>query len=365
MNIIFLDIDGVLNYQIAGKTDNEKYGFVDECINNLRYIIESVPNTKIVVSSSWKLISEMPTDSTKLWKEEFKKKLGYDIIIDSTPNINEYPNIDNNDTTSLPGKGRGDDIALWIENNRIKVNLQSFVILDDNISCGNIKKLFPNNFVNCDQYNLFEGLSLRNAKRCIYILTNEGENKVMLDNAFFISDTHFYHGNIIKYCYRPWNSGLDNNGIPIVMEDDIRKMNNEIISRWNSVVKPDDIVWHLGDFCLGKKSNIICILPKLNGRINLIMGNHDSASIKFYYDCGFHRVYDKPVIINDFFILSHKPLEWVANPMFNIYGHVHDNKCYKTWSKTGCCVCVERHNYTPISWRTIESKIEELTKNDN
>ena len=65
MNIIFLDIDGVLNYQIAGKTDNEKYGFVDECINNLRYIIESVPNTKIVVSSSWKLISEMPTDSTK------------------------------------------------------------------------------------------------------------------------------------------------------------------------------------------------------------------------------------------------------------------------------------------------------------
>ena len=172
-----------------------------------------------------------------------------------------------------------------------------------------------------------------------------------MNRIYFISDLHLSHNNIIKYCNRPY--------------ENVEAMNNDIIKRWNSVVSKNDTVWVLGDIGLGKKENIKKLLLQLNGHKKLIMGNHDSASIKFYYECGFHRVYDKPVIINDFFILSHKPLEWVANPMFNIYGHVHDNKCYKTWSKTGCCVCVERHNYTPISWRTIESKIEELTKNDN
>lgn len=28
-------------------------------------------------------------------------------------------------------------------------------------------------------------------------------------------------------------------------------MNETIIANWNSVVGPDDIIFHLGDFCLG------------------------------------------------------------------------------------------------------------------
>lgn len=55
--------------------------------------------------------------------------------------------------------------------------------------------------------------------------------------VFFTSDTHFNHANIIRFCNRPFK--------------DVSHMNEAIISNWNRVVGPEDIVFHLGDFCLG------------------------------------------------------------------------------------------------------------------
>ena len=55
--------------------------------------------------------------------------------------------------------------------------------------------------------------------------------------VFFTSDTHFNHTNIIRFCSRPFK--------------DVAHMNETIISNWNRVVGSGDIVFHLGDFCLG------------------------------------------------------------------------------------------------------------------
>jgi len=118
--------------------------------------------------------------------------------------------------------------------------------------------IFPNAVVDV---NIHQDNYFKLAKEISYYLTNFGREKPMTNSTFFTSDTHFYHENIIKYCSRPFSS--------------VDEMNKAMIDNWNNVVGKNDIVWHLGDFCFGKKDNIMEIFPKLNGKINLVMGNHD------------------------------------------------------------------------------------------
>lgn len=84
------------------------------------------------------------------------------------------------------------------------------------------------------------------------------------DKVFFTSDTHFKHANIIKFCERPFGS--------------IEEMNEALIANWNRVVGKDDFVFHLGDFCFGGSEAWNSILDRLNGKIYLVLGNHDIYS---------------------------------------------------------------------------------------
>lgn len=84
--------------------------------------------------------------------------------------------------------------------------------------------------------------------------------------VYFTSDTHFNHTNILRYCQRPFRNVDD--------------MNEQMIANWNETVSEDDVIFHLGDFCLGGAAEWTRILDRLNGKIYLIMGNHDLKNIR-------------------------------------------------------------------------------------
>ena len=75
--------------------------------------------------------------------------------------------------------------------------------------------------------------------------------------VYFTSDTHFNHANIIGFCSRPFKN--------------VNEMNETLIANWNRVVGVDDIVFHLGDFCLGGSAEWTNVLNRNIGynQINL------------------------------------------------------------------------------------------------
>ena len=57
-------------------------------------------------------------------------------------------------------------------------------------------------------------------------------------------------------------------------------MDEAIIENWNKVVKPTDIIYHLGDTMLNDNMHGLECFKRLNGQIFLIYGNHDTDARK-------------------------------------------------------------------------------------
>ena len=162
---------------------------------------------------------------------------------------------------------------------------------------------------------------------------------------FFIADTHFGHDAIIRYENRPFK--------------DTKEQEEILIRNWNAAVEPEDTVYVLGDFGMSdSKAETMRLCEALNGKKILVMGNHDTNAPEWYRECGFAEASPWPIIIEGFWILSHEPLYINENmPYANIYGHVHANPTYKDFCRQSVCVCVERTEYTPISFDDIRKKV--------
>ena len=182
--------------------------------------------------------------------------------------------------------------------------------------------------------------------------------------VFFTSDTHFGHSNIIKYCQRPFNSA--------------EHMDEVLISNWNEVVSPQDIVFHLGDFCFGSDKEWIKILQRLNGTKYLILGNHDlkkianSSQIQDYFadiNMQMRLVVDKQKML-----LNHYPFlcfEGGYQNVWQLFGHVHSSKHSTGLDKerlvhlfpTQYDVGVDNNNYRPVSFSQVSQIITEQQAN--
>lgn len=123
-NIIFLDIDGVINI-LSLKNDYDDYGqlFHKPFVENLRYIIEC-SDADIVISSSWKI------KGLSLLKNMWMDRNLPGKIIDITPNANpDFKKVVlvNGVYKNCEDIGRGDEVDLWLSKNEV----ERYVIIDD------------------------------------------------------------------------------------------------------------------------------------------------------------------------------------------------------------------------------------------
>lgn len=183
-------------------------------------------------------------------------------------------------------------------------------------------------------------------------------------HIFFTSDSHYGHSNIIWMCKRPYTN--------------VEEMNRKLIENWNNVVKPDDLVFHLGDFAFGGQPLWRSIREQLNGNIILIKGNHDDRNLKNGCKVLFDGVYDqvKFYIENRCIYLNHYPFLCYGgsyrseeDAVFQLFGHVHsgpnstglDNDRLKMLFPYQYDVGVDNNNYNPVSWEQIKEIIHEQT----
>lgn len=171
-------------------------------------------------------------------------------------------------------------------------------------------------------------------------------------NIFFTADTHWGHANIIKYCNRPFMTKMDHD--------------EALIERWNSVVQPNDHVYHLGDVGFGSPQYLHKILQKLRGKIYLIKGNHDGPALRepacqrfqFIKDVHFlttqHKGKKYQIFLSHY---AHRTWNHSNHGAFHLFGHSHSNlPSYGLSFDVG----VDCWNFTPISLDDVIEKMNSL-----
>lgn len=148
-----------------------------------------------------------------------------------------------------------------------------------------------------------------------------------MNRVFVIGDTHFGHKRVTEF--RPW----------LTVEDHDRNL----IELWNSVVRTKDVVWHLGDVCLGGRQNLD-VLNRLNGTKKLVLGNHDVYPLECYIPY-FSKIFGAAQW-NDC-ALTHIPIhpqQLEHRFRLNVHGHLHAATINDSRYRN---VAAEQIGYTP------------------
>ena len=143
-------------------------------------------------------------------------------------------------------------------------------------------------------------------------MTNE--NEIMRD-VWFTSDFHFGHFNIIRYCNRPFAN--------------IQEMDDAIADRVNACVKTNDVLYFLGDFCMGKAEQITAYRKRLACRtIHFTEGNHDRTVRKLQHLFASWETLSEINVVKQRIVLCHYAMRvWPhhAQGAWHLYGHSHGN----------------------------------------
>ena len=161
------------------------------------------------------------------------------------------------------------------------------------------------------------------------------------------SDLHFGHDRQFLWGPRGFQSSLEHD--------------EAVVRNWNAVVEPEDDVYVLGDVMLGDNAHGAEYFSRLNGRIHLVRGNHDS-------DVRWNQVYPElPNVVEMcgwahmlcyrkyHFLLSHFPTmtgnlekESLHQCTLNLFGHTHQKDKFYEDRPYMYNVSLDANDNTPV-----------------
>ena len=129
--------------------------------------------------------------------------------------------------------------------------------------------------------------------------------------TFFTADTHFGHANVIRHCGRPFG--------------DVHAMNHAMTESWNAVVRPGDVVYHLGDFAYRFKGDLRALFDRLHGEKHLVAGNHDRPETLSLPWASVRELVHATVDGQRMTLCHYPMMSWphLHRGAIHLYGHVH------------------------------------------
>ena len=166
-------------------------------------------------------------------------------------------------------------------------------------------------------------------------------------NIWFTSDLHLSHQ--AEFLWQP--RGFANQ----------KEMNEALVENWNSVVKPEDEVYNLGDMALTDPEDALKYLKQLNGKHWWIYGNHDTKrkinlfidEVDNLFEIGYAWILKEG---KHSFYLSHYPTltanfddKHFSQHVINLHGHTHQRTDWLQLDNPFMYhVGLDSHNNTPV-----------------
>ena len=173
----------------------------------------------------------------------------------------------------------------------------------------------------------------------------------MMADVWFTSDFHLGHFNIIRYCNRPFA--------------DTQEMNAAILERLNASVKPNDVLYFLGDFCMGGPKAVASYREQIACKaVHFIDGNHDKTARKAQHVFTSWSSLSEIKVEQQGIVLCHYAMMvWPhhSGGTWKLYGHSHGNLPDDPLSLS-MDVGVDSHDFRPWHFDEIEAIMRTKTE---
>ena len=168
-----------------------------------------------------------------------------------------------------------------------------------------------------------------------------------MPNIWFTADFHLGHKNIIRYCNRPFES--------------VEAMNCVILERLNTAVKANDVLYFLGDFCIGPKTRALELRREIRCRkIFAVPGNHDKDTRKLSQEFSWLGDLAEISINAQRIVLCHYAMRvWnhSSHGVWHLFGHSH-GRLPTLDTSLSMDVGVDTHDFRPWSFDEIRDRMK-------